>query len=217
MGQKILFLKGKKMQITYKQEILRKLVHLSSLWMVLLIYFVPAPVAALTFFVLLIGNLFIEYAAYRYWPFFHSFFNYFFSKMMRSKERVKGFHPSGAPYVLTAALLASCLFPTVIAMFSLTVMLLCDTAAALIGRRFGKHKIGKSPKTIEGAVSFWVTGFLVLLFYTFVFHFSDLSVFQGLIAITLAMFAEIYEEQIKLDDNLSIPLICGVLMTLSVL
>ena len=204
------------MNISYKQEVLRKLIHLSSLWMVGLIYCVPAPVAAIVFFILLIGNVFIEYAAYRQWPFLGSFFNYFFGKMMRSKERKKGFHLSGAPYVLAAALLVCLLFPTTIAMFSLTIMLLCDTAAALIGRVFGKHKIGTLPKSVEGAAAFWVVGFLVLLFYTFAFHFSDLTVFQGIIAITLAMLAEIYEAQIKVDDNLSIPLICGVLMTLSV-
>jgi len=204
------------MQITYQQEVLRKLIHLSSLWMVLLIYFVPTPVSAIVFLILLLSNVFIEYATYHKWAFFKNFFNYFFGKMIRPKVRTKKFHLSGSPYVLMAALFVTLCFPTAIAMFSLSIMILCDTAAALAGRAFGKHKIGKLSKTVEGSIAFWVVGFLVLLFYTFTFHFSDLTVFQGIIAITLAMLAEIYENQIKVDDNLSIPLICGVLMVLSV-
>lgn len=204
------------MNISYKQEILRKLIHLSSLWMVGVIYLLPKPIALIIFGVLLIGNIFVEYAAYRNWPVLTHAFHMLFGKMMRAKEKEKGFHFSGAPYVLAAAFLSTTLFPTIAAMFGLTVMLLSDTAAALIGRKFGTHKIALSNKSVEGSIAFWITGFIVLLIYVFAFHLPDLSILQGMIAITLAMLAEIYEKKIRIDDNLSIPMICSFLLTLSI-
>lgn len=198
-----------KNQISYRQEILRKLIHLSSLWMVAAIYFLPKSIALIVFGFLFLGNVLVEYAAYRNWPFLTPVFNVLFSKMMRSTEKCQGFHLTGAPYVFAAAFLSTLFFPKIAAMFGLTVMLLSDTAAALIGRKFGVHKIEQLPKTVEGTIAFWTTGFAVLLIYRVAFALPDLSILWGIIGITLAMIAELYEKQIRIDDNFSIPMICG--------
>ena len=204
------------MEITYKQEILRKLIHLSSLWMVAAIYFLPKYMSSSLFFSLFLLNILLEYGAYRKWTLFYKVYHTLFHKMLRDKERKNKFHFSGAPYVLAAAFLSSLLFHKEIAMVALSIMLLSDTAAALVGRKWGKHKINEKTKSLEGALAFYSVGVFTLLFYALFFSFTPSLVFGGLIGIILATFAEIYENKIHIDDNLSIPLICGLCLTIMI-
>ncbi len=199
------------MQITYRQEILRKLIHLSSLWMVVAIYLLPRPVAALLFFVLCAGTIFVEYGTYQNWPVFAPLYRKFFGKMLRAKETTPGFHMSGAPYVLAAAFLVSLLFYKEVAMFALTVMLIGDTAAALIGRKWGVHPINH--KSVEGSAAFFLSGLAVLGLYTAFFGWTVPLFWGGLSGVVLATFAELYENKLHIDDNFSIPLICGICLS----
>lgn len=200
------------MQITYRQEILRKLIHLSSLWMVVAIYLLPRPVAALLFFVLCAGTVFVEYGTYRNWPVFAPLYRKFFGKMLRTKETEPGFHMSGAPYVLAAAFLVSLLFYKEVAMFALTVMLIGDTAAALVGRKWGMHPINR--KSLEGSAAFFLSGLAVLGLYTAFFGWTVALFWGGWLGVLLATFAELYENKLHVDDNFSIPLICGICLSI---
>ncbi len=202
-------------QISYKQEILRKTVHLSSLWMVAAIYFFPRTWLILLFGGLLVADIFVEYGFYKSWRWCRATYGFLFSKMLRIQE-TGGFHPSGAPYVLAAALLVTICFPKEIAMFALSVMLLSDTAAALVGRRFGRHKINEGSKSLEGAAAFFAFALLTLLFFGVCFNFSETLLISGVIAVLLADGAEVYEKQIGIDDNLSIPLTIGLVMQAAV-
>lgn len=199
------------MEITYRQEILRKLIHLSSLWMVAALYLLPKTASACVFFILCAGTIFVEYGTYRNWPVFASLYRKFFGKMLRAKETKPGFHLSGAPYVLGAALMVSVLFYKEVAMFALTVMLIGDTAAALIGRKWGVHPINH--KSVEGSAAFFLSGLAVLGLYTAFFGWTVPLFWGGLSGVVLATFAELYENKLHIDDNFSIPLICGICLS----
>lgn len=204
------------MEITYRQEILRKMIHLSSLWMLLPMWFLPKTLTVILFALLLGANVAIEYGAYKKHPLCKALYQEFFGKMMRAKERKKGFHLSGAPYVLASALMSSLLFPMHIAMIAFTTMLLADSAAALIGRKFGRHTfiINNHIKSLEGSLAFWITGWIVLVFYALIFSMHWQMFAWGLVGLTVATAAEAFEEKLHLDDNFSIPLICGIFLCL---
>ena len=202
-------------QITYTQEILRKLIHLSSLWMVVSLGIFPRAWNVCLFATLFVVLITIEYGYHKKWAVVTATYGRFFSKMLRENEIGKNFRLSGAPYVLAAALMVSLLFERTISMVALSTMLIGDTFAALIGRKFGKHKINEGTKSIEGAVAFWVSSAAVLMFFILFYHRPLSFAIMGIFGITVAMLAEVYEKQIKMDDNFSIPLVMGISLSLA--
>ena len=74
-------------EISYTQEILRKLIHLSSLWMVFSLALLPKLTNVVIFSVLLIVLIFVEYGYHKQWPIFVSLYGRFFSSMLREKEK----------------------------------------------------------------------------------------------------------------------------------
>lgn len=202
-------------QITYTQEILRKLIHLSSLWMVVSLGILPRSWNVCLFAALLFGQVMIEYGYYKKWPLLVATYGRFFSRMLRESETGETFRLSGAPYVIAAALMVALLFERTISMVALSTMLIGDTCAALIGRKFGRHKINEGTKSIEGAMAFWLSSAAVLAFFVNLYRQPLAFAIMGVFGLTVAMLAEIYEKQIKMDDNFSIPLAMGISLSLA--
>lgn len=117
--------------------------------------------------------------------------------------------------LLPAALMVTILFSDVVAMTALSTMLVGDTAAALIGRKYGKRKINQNRKSVEGSLAFWITSFFILLFFGLLYSQPIWFYMYGILGITAAMFAEIYENRIRIDDNFSIPLVMGLFLSLA--
>ncbi|MBR2922058.1 MAG: hypothetical protein IKC10_01920 [Alphaproteobacteria bacterium] len=90
----------------------------------------------------------------------------------------------------------------------MTVMLICDSAAALIGRSVGKIKIYKN-KTLEGTVAFFVIAVIINLLFIPIYPFGV----KSLVACMIATLAELYEDKIEIDDNLSVPIFFSVVLT----
>lgn len=193
----------------FKYELYRKLIHLSSLWMPLFIFFVPKVWACLLFATAIVIDLIVEYANYKRYKWARKTFGRLFFRTLRAEETShQRFLPSGSVYVLTAAFLCPLLFGKEIAALALSVMLISDTCAALVGKKFGKHKIYKQ-KSLEGTLAFLVSALIInAIFYQLVaFNFISL------IACVAATSAELWEDKLKIDDNLSIPLIIGMILT----
>ena len=113
------------------------------------------------------------------------------------------FRLTGASWVLIAATLTFLLFPKVISTTSFTVLIVSDTAAALIGRRFGKRRF--FDKTLVGTVFFVVTAVLVILVYQQVFLVGPWFLVSGFVASLVCGVVEAASTRLKLDDNISIP------------
>lgn len=201
------------MPITYRQEIYRKLIHLSSLWMPAAMYFLPAGLAALIFLMLTLANVLLEYGHYKQWPVIHPLYDLCFGRMLRNARGDGKFELSGSPYVLAAAFLTVLCFKTPVAVCAFTVMLLGDTAAALIGRKFGRRKFANG-KSLEGVLAFIAAAVLGLMVCGGIFTYPPLLYLYGFIGIVLAAGAELYEKKLHIDDNLSIPLLLGAVMSL---
>ena len=198
-------------EITYFQEVLRKLIHLSSLWMVAAIMLAKEEyrmALAVIFGTAWILNIILEHAVACKVPYITPLYYFFFKKMLRKTPEPSDWVISGGPPVWGAAFLVTLLFPTQAAATALAVMLIADTCAALIGRKFGKHKI--NGKSIEGCIAFFLGGAAAFTVIAFFYPAPTVTaIICAACGIFLAMLAELFEKQIHIDDNFSIPLTVG--------
>lgn len=180
-------------------EIKRKIVHLSTL-------ILPAGYAlsSETTVLTLLIPFFLLYLSVDLLRHFHPglaslFRKYFFGRVLREEEK-----PSlmGSTYFLFASILTILLFPKPIAIASLLILILSDTAAALVGRSLGRIPVFK--KTAEGTLAFFLSALLIVWLY------PSLDRVWGSIAALGAAFIEVLP--VPLDDNLTIPLIAGSIM-----
>ena len=196
-------------EITYGEELKRKLIHLSSLWMVFAVYLIPSrPVAAGLFAFLLAATLISEHAYACGWPVLAPLYGFLFGRMLRKKPEPGAWIVSGGSYVLMAALLVTVLYEREAAGGAMTVMLTGDAAAALIGRRFGRHKAPNN-KSWEGVAAFLVVSGIALGTYLALIGAPAALYLGGAIALFPACAAELFERQLHVDDNFSIPVVVG--------
>ncbi len=131
-----------------------------------------------------------------------TFFAQYFDSMLRDHE-LSG-KLTGATWVMIGAVLTIFLFPKPIAITALVFMSLGDTVAGLIGKQFGRIKIGL--KSLEGTLS----GLAVCVLFVWLMPLVPLQV--GVMGAVTAMAVELLP--IPIDDNLSIPLSSGTIMFL---
>ena len=203
-------------QISYKQELLRKMIHLSSLWMVCAIIFFKENRLELGIFfaVCCILNIILERLVVLKVPVITPLYGFFFKNMLRSEAKNAKWIISGSPPVWAAAALATLLFPTVAGASGLAVMLIADTAAALIGRKFGRHKTYNN-KSIEGIIAFNILGVICMVIISRFFPESWSWVYYlfGVVGVFLSSMAELFEKQLHIDDNFSIVIINGLCLS----
>lgn len=111
-------------QITYFEELKRKLIHLSSLWMVFAVVLIPNRwITAGLFAFLLAGTLLWEHAYACRRPVLTPLYGFFFGRMLRKEPEPGVWIVSGGSYVLMAALLVTVLYTPLAAGGALAVML----------------------------------------------------------------------------------------------
>ena len=84
-----------------------------------------------------------------------------------------------------------------------------DGAAAIIGMRFGRHRI-KGNRTLEGAIGGLIFGFLAFLP---LWYFIGVPLIYGVIAATVLLIVDLVASQI--NDNLLNPIAIGITLALS--
>jgi dolichol kinase len=182
-----------------KVEVLRKIVHLATL-IIPVGYALTSQETAILFLVpFFIALLLVDLLRQ-----FHSgmaslFQKYFFGRVLREEEKSAFM---GSTYFIFSTILSILLFPKSIAIASLFILILSDTAAALIGKWIGRVKI--FGKTLEGSMAFLITSLLIVWIY------PHLGRFSGSLAALGAAVIEILP--IGVNDNLSIPLVAGAIM-----
>ena len=129
-----------------------------------------------------------------------SLFTLFINSMLRSHEQEGKL--TGATWVMIGAVISIILFSKPVAIIALIFMSLGDSAAGLIGQRYGKHKIWN--KSWEG----FFGGLFVCIIVGMNYSLLPMSIsLSGAVA---AMVMEILP--IPLDDNFKIPLGAGAIM-----
>jgi dolichol kinase len=123
--------------------------------------------------------------------------------MVRSHERAGNF--TGATYILLSVCCTVALFEKPVAVAALAFIIVGDTLAALIGRKFGRHRFGR--KSVEGS-SACLLGTLLVAFLT-----PGLPLWVACLGAVVATVVEALSFDI--DDNISVPVLSGLVMTLA--
>lgn len=180
------------------KELLRKSTHISGLIIPIIYHFMDNNVMLLIVGVMAGIAIVVELLKWLYPPFSELFFR-FFKPVLRSHERKGAI--TGATYFIVSTLLCVIFFEKHLAIVCIFFMVLGDTAAALVGKKWGHTKlIGK--KSLEGSTACFTICAMISLFW--------LNPIVGLIGALVATLAELLP--LRIDDNLTVPLISGTVM-----
>jgi dolichol kinase len=141
-------------------------------------------------------------------PSFGRLYSRLFGFLLRTHESSHaGRRLNGATYVLVAASVLIMFLPKVVFITAFSILIISDSSAALIGRRFGKHRF--MSKSLEGAGAFFISGLAVVAFAPKVAYAPAEYIIGGAAALLAAV---VEASAIGLDDNLSVPLTVGGVM-----
>ncbi len=187
----------------YGGEMIRKAIHFSSLAIPVGIHLLPIQTGRTVILVMTLGFLLADLVRL-YVPPLRTVFYFVFGRIIRDHER---FNLLGSTYLLLAALISVYAFSRPIAVVSLSFLIVGDTMAALIGRRWGMVKL--LDKSLEGSLACLGSCLLIGWLYP-----ADppLSLYVIVVGSVTATLAELLP--IPLDDNLRIPLASGFAMYL---
>ncbi|MCX7876529.1 MAG: dolichol kinase [Melioribacteraceae bacterium] len=197
--------------IDYKNEIVRKGIHMISLSIPTIYYFITKELALSILIPLMLISLAIDYGRY-YSPFLSEIIRKYFGFMMRKHEwdhQKKNLN--GATYVLISAVFVVIVFPKVFVVTGFAILIIGDIAAALIGRRFGKRKF--LFKSFEGTLAFFLFSCVVVILSPKI-EGNIIEYFIGFIGAAFGALAENISGTWA-DDNFTIPVtVCSVMWIL---
>lgn len=188
--------------IGYKSEVFRKLIHLFSLSIPTIYYFITKELALSILIPLTIFSLLIDYGRY-YSKTLSDLVDKIFGFIMRKHEKdSKKKNLNGATYVLLSAVIVILIFPKVFVVTAFAVLIIGDSTAALIGRKYGKTKF--LFKSLQGTLAFFFFSCIVILLSPKI-EGSFAEYLIGFAAVAVGAIAENISGEWT-DDNLTIPI-----------
>ena len=179
------------------RELLRQLIHVSGVFIVVLSYLIPVKALIIICLALLVFLVLIfRWDRYIYLPLFSPILRY----CKRSDDE------RGSIYFFMGIILTLFLFQSNLAVANAAILILLfgDSASTLVGKRWGKVKLPfQQNKTLEGSLAFLLVGFLV-----------SLTQLTPLPAFTGALSGALTEAYSPIDDNLTTPLVAGLVISL---
>ncbi len=137
-----------------------------------------------------------------------------FGTLMRPEEMPPLGGPivlNGATWMCVAAAFCTAVFSPAIAAAALAIQMLGDGAAALVGRRFGRTRLGKTSKTMEGSVAFLAVAFVAACVVA-QWPGAELGVLACSVGALVGAVVESLPLQV--NDNISVPLASAAAMLL---
>ncbi len=193
--------------IQYKAEVVRKGIHLCSLSIPIIYHHLTRQEALVLLVPLAFLFLMVDITRYYHKPTAEIFYK-FFRPILRSHEQNENQKRlNGATYVLLSAALCVAIFPKIIFLTAFSILIISDSVAALIGRKFGKKKFFS--KSVEGSFAFFLSACIVVLVapkLTNTFNEYAIGFFAA------AVGAVVEALSITIDDNFSIPISVGSVM-----
>jgi dolichol kinase len=190
--------------ITYNEEALRKGLHAFTIIIPLVYYFIPRSAALIILLVATVLAVILDLSRMTGHSVWTKFGVHLFGKMVRPRERERF---TGASYILSTDFLVVLMFDKPVAICAIAFIALGDTAAAMVGRRWGKHKFGR--KSVEGSLGFLITASAIAVFFNQVYG-NNLPLLVGLSGALVATLVEAMS--IRSDDNLTVPIVAGLYM-----
>ncbi|TLU51267.1 MAG: phosphatidate cytidylyltransferase [Chlorobium sp.] len=192
---------AKRDRLKLRYEVARKTIHLSSLSIPVIYYFITREIA-LMLLVPIFAGFFLVDLLKNFYPPVTKWYHSTFDAMLRSHELEKKPYLNGATYITMGALFLVLFFPKIIVVATFSMVSVSDTFAAIIGKAFGKHRFGQ--KSVEGSITFFLSALIIVAVV------PELNIVIGLVMAVTATVTEAFIVNIgefKVDDNLSIPLV----------
>lgn len=192
-------------QIPFSHELWRKATHVGALIIPGSYYLFDLSQLQMLFIMVPITILmiFIDISRLRGWAFWHRLACRIGGKLVRGHEAAGDF--TGATYILLSVCFTVAMFSRPVAVAALAFIIVGDTLAALVGRKFGRHWFGR--KSIEGTLACLVGTVMVALIT------PQLTLSIAIIGAVVATVTEALST--KIDDNITVPIISGLAMTLT--
>ena len=193
-------------QISFGMELARKATHMGAL-VIPIGYQLLGLSRATALWIMIpvaLTMLLIDISRLREWAFWRVIGRPTISPIIRHHEHNGDF--TGATYILLSVCLTIGLFAKPIAIAAIAFIIVGDSFAAIIGRRYGRHKFGR--KSIEGSIGCLIGTLLV----------ASLGPLYGLtlgLAVLGAFVATVTEAiSTRIDDNVTVPLASGLAITI---
>lgn len=191
-------------QLNYKGEVWRKLLHLSAMVIPIGYHLAPRWLALSAILAAFVFSLFADICRLRKWG-VQRFWTPVTDYIVRPKES-GGF--TGATHILFSGFVCLLLFSVPAATLAMTTIILGDSAAALVGRKWGRHKFDNADRSWEGSLSFLAASLLAA------FLIPGLPIWIGITGAVIGTLVEAFSNTI--DDNLSVPLVVGLFAHLAI-
>ncbi|MBU2447143.1 MAG: dolichol kinase [Bacteroidetes bacterium] len=193
--------------IEYKNEVIRKLIHLFSLSIPVIYFFISKETALYILVPVTLIFLIIDVVRY-YNPQVGGLFYTIFGFILRKHERdEKKKRLNGATNILLSAIICVLIFPKLLFVTAFAVLIVSDISSALVGRKFGKKRF--LAKSFAGFLAFLISGFIVI-FLTPKVEYYAAEYLIGFIAVFFGGLAE--SSSLEIDDNISVPISIGAVM-----
>ncbi|HDS01438.1 MAG TPA: hypothetical protein ENO22_15105 [candidate division Zixibacteria bacterium] len=193
-----------KKEISYNEEAMRKAVHVFSIVIPVCYLFLPRSIMLVVLLIASSVAVTIDLSRITGLALWSKFLVKVLGSMIRPKEK-EGF--TGASYILSTDFLVILLFDKPVAIAAIAYIALGDTAAAMVGRRWGFHRYGD--KSIEGSLAF----FIVTAGAGIGFHYLYPGALPVIAAVAGAAVATIVEAMtVRSDDNMTVPIVSGLFM-----
>ncbi len=193
--------------IEYKHELVRKAIHMCSLSIPIVYYFLTKPQALYLLVPITAAFLVVDIARFYSEPVSRWFYSWFRWLLRKHEQDGSVKRLSGATNVLLSACFCVLVFPKVITVNAFAVLIISDTTSALIGRRFGKKRFFK--KSLEGSLAFFFSAVIVILLAPKI---DQLPAEYVIGAFASALGALVEAMSNRIDDNISIPISMGFAM-----
>ncbi len=187
------------LEFSYKREILRKILHLSTCVFALMLLCFGKKICIPVFLSLAIIFFTLDFLRLKN-KHIQRLYNNFFGIVTKHYEEI---HFTSASYVFLSLIIVAIVFEVRIASAALLIMSLSDPIASIIGRAYGKFYI--FDKSLEGSITFFIVSVMILLSFDFS---SDVI----LSVAALCTLIELFSNKIHIDDNLSVPIAASVIL-----
>jgi dolichol kinase len=195
--------------ISYRAEIYRKLFHILLLIFPVSYFFLTK--AQLMIFISICAVLIVGLDLSRQkFPKMKVIADKIFGKIFRVHEANDQL--SGASYFIIAACITFAFFPKITAITAFTILAISDASASLVGQKISSEKFFE--KSRAGSAAFFLSGFIIVIFYGIIFEQSFSYYLFGIFALITTTIVEARPSLLKMDDNLTIPLSFSVVMLL---
>ena len=188
----------------YKNEILRKLIHLFDSVIPLSLFYISRENLLFILTPVTIIFIILDFSRHHI-TFLGKIYSTFFNIVTREIEQKRN-NVTGASYYLLGCLIVVYFFNDInIIISSLLIMSISDSFAALVGVKYGKTKIyGK--KSLEGSFSFFISTIIIL--YMFMNNLSTIEYIYISLLITLVELFSFH----RINDNLTIPVFAALVL-----